>query len=396
MKDTDDQQLRPQTSWKLQVHLQNFIFYLLVFGCGLAFGIARTSYIRDISFNFQLDQFSNNRTNTSLSNSSSSSPFITIDRNRTGRIGLEEFLRAPNVSHDMNEEELLWRASMVPRLPNYPFQLVPKVAFLFLTKGPMPLAPLWDLFFKGHQGLYSIFVHSNPSFNGNHTEEEDSVFRGRKIPSKEVQWGKFSMVEAERRLLANALLDFSNQRFVLLSESCIPLFNFSTIYSYLMGSTTTFIEVYDLPGPVGRGRYNHRMRPVIQLDKWRKGSQWVEMDRQLAVEVVSDRKYFPTFRKFCKVSCYSDEHYLPTFVNMKSRKKNSNRSLTWVDWSRGGPHPRKFGRLDITVNFLERLRKWRQCENNGRWTNICYLFARKFTPAALDRLMRFAPKVMQF
>ena len=125
-----------------------------------------------ISFNFQLDQFSNNRTNTSLSNSSSSSPFITIDRNRTGRIGLEEFLRAPNVSHDMNEEELLWRASMVPRLPNYPFQLVPKVAFLFLTKGPLPLAPLWDLFFKGHQGLYSIFVHSNPSFNGNYTEEE--------------------------------------------------------------------------------------------------------------------------------------------------------------------------------------------------------------------------------
>lgn len=184
MKDTDDQQLRPQTSWKLQVHLQNFIFYLLVFGCGLAFGIARTSYIRDISFNFQLDQFSNNRTNTSLSNSSSSPPFITIDRNRTGRIGLEEFLRAPNVSHDMNEEELLWRASMVPRLPNSPFQLVPKVAFLFLTKGPLPLAPLWDLFFKGHQGLYSIFVHSNPSFNGNYTEEEDSVFRGRKIPSK--------------------------------------------------------------------------------------------------------------------------------------------------------------------------------------------------------------------
>lgn len=184
MKDTDDQQLRPQTSWKLQTHLQNFIFYLLVFGCGLAFGIARTSYIRDISFNFQLDQFSNNRTNTSLSNSSSSSPFIAIDGNRTGPIGLEEFLRAPNASHDMNEEELLWRASMVPRLPNYPFQLVPKVAFLFLTKGPLPLAPLWNLFFKGHQGLYSIFVHSNPSFNGNYTEEEDSVFRGRKIPSK--------------------------------------------------------------------------------------------------------------------------------------------------------------------------------------------------------------------
>ncbi|CAK7349695.1 unnamed protein product [Dovyalis caffra] len=402
MKDTD-QQLRPQTSWRLQngqMHFQNFFFYLLIFGCGLALGIAHTSYIRDISFSFRLNQLSNNPSNTSLANSSisspSSSPFVAINENKTGRIGLKEFLRVPNVSHDMNEEELLWRASMVPRLRNHPFQLVPKVAFLFLTRGPLPLAPLWELFFKGHQGLFSIYVHSNPSLNGIYTEEKTSVFYGRRIPSKEVQWGKISMLEAERRLLANALLDFSNQRFVLLSESCIPLFNFSTIYSYLMGSTTTFIEVYDLPGPVGRGRYNPKMRPVIRLDKWRKGSQWVEMDRRLAVEVVSDRSYFPVFQKFCKGSCYSDEHYLPTFVNMKFWKKNSNRTLTWVDWSNGGPHPHKFGRLDITIDFLERLRNWSKCEYNGRRTNICYLFARKFTPAALDRLLRFAPKVMKF
>jgi len=50
---------------------------------------------------------------------------------------------------------------------------------------------------------------------------------------QEVEWGNVNMMEAERRLLSNALLDISNQRFVLISESCIPLFNFSTIYSYL-------------------------------------------------------------------------------------------------------------------------------------------------------------------
>lgn len=213
---------------------------------------------------------------------------------------------------------------------------------------------------------------------------------------QEVQWGKFSMIEAERRLLANALLDFSNQRFVLLSESCIPLFNFSTVYKYLMGSTKSFVEIYDLPGPVGRGRYHPRMRPIIRLDQWRKGSQWVEMDRQLAVEVISDRKYFPVFRKFCKGSCYSDEHYLPTFVGIKFWRKNSNRTLTWVDWSKGGPHPNRFGRLRITIEFLQNLRNWGQCDYNGSGTDICYLFARKFMPDALNRLLRFAPRVMQF
>lgn len=71
---------------------------------------------------------------------------------------------------------------MAPRIAKYPFHRVPKVAFLFLTKGPVHLAPLWEKFFKGHQGLYSIYVHSNPSYNGSYPETP--VFQGRRIPSK--------------------------------------------------------------------------------------------------------------------------------------------------------------------------------------------------------------------
>lgn len=213
---------------------------------------------------------------------------------------------------------------------------------------------------------------------------------------QEVQWGKVNMIEAERRLLANALLDVSNERFVLLSESCIPLFNFSTIYSYLTNSTKTFVEVYDLPGPVGRGRYSPHMFPDISLRDWRKGSQWFEMDRDLAVEVVSDTQYFPMFQRFCKHSCYADEHYLPTFVNVRFPGMNSNRSLTWVDWSRGGPHPHRFTRTDVTPGLLEMLRSGSQCEYNGSTTSVCFLFARKFLPNTLERLLRFAPKVMHF
>nr|DAD35401.1 TPA_asm: hypothetical protein HUJ06_006041 [Nelumbo nucifera] len=214
--------------------------------------------------------------------------------------------------------------------------------------------------------------------------------------SPEVQWGKFNMIQAERRLLANALLDFSNQRFILLSEACIPLFNFSTVYNYLIGSNMTFVEAYDEPGPVGRGRYNHRMKPLITLDQWRKGAQWFEMDRDLAIEIVSDVKYFSVFGKYCKGSCYSDEHYIPTFVSVNFWEKNSNRTLTWVDWSRGGPHPTRFIRTDVTIELLEMMRTATTCKYNGNTTNICYLFARKFYPNSLDRLLRFAPKVMMF
>ena len=212
---------------------------------------------------------------------------------------------------------------------------------------------------------------------------------------QKVGWGKVNMIEAERRLLANALLDFSNQRFVLISESCIPLFNFSTIYSYLINSTESYVMAMDVRSAVGRGRYKKIMAPQITLKQWRKGSQWFEMDRELALEVVSDRTYFPLFQKYCKSSCYADEHYLPTFVSIKFWQKNSNRSLTWVDWSKGGSHPAKFVRPEVTVEFLNNLRNLK-CKYNGNSTNVCFLFARKFLPSALIRLMRFAPRVMQF
>ncbi|KAF8037738.1 hypothetical protein BT93_B0544 [Corymbia citriodora subsp. variegata] len=386
------------------MHFQHLVHYFLLFASGLALGLTLAISLKNFSsFNLSL-QLNNNNDQLSLQNPPAAPlPPSLFNQTLTQWCStvLGDFLDPPASMHGMDDRELLWRASMAPKLRRYPFRRVPKVAFLFLTRGPLPLAPLWEMFFRGHDGLFSIYIHSHPTFNasagGSEGESEGSVFHGRRIPSKAVQWGNFNMVEAERRLLANALLDISNQRFVLLSESCIPLFNFTTVYSYLVGSTKSFVEAYDKPGPVGRGRYNPRMRPLIWLGQWRKGSQWFEMDRDLAIEVVSDTKYVSVFRRFCKGSCYSDEHYLPTLVSIRFWRRNSNRSLTWVDWSKGGPHPARFSRGEVTVELLKRLRGGsRKCEYNGKSTNLCFLFARKFLPNALDRLLRFAPKVMEF
>lgn len=129
------------------------------------------------------------------------------------------------VKHALSDEELLWRASMVPRRLDMPFSGEKRIAFMFLAAGPLPLASIWEKFFEGYERFYSIYIHSHP----NHVSEfsSSSVFYGRHVPSKPVIWGEVSIVDAERRLLANALLDFSNERFILLSESCVPLWNFT-------------------------------------------------------------------------------------------------------------------------------------------------------------------------
>ncbi|WVZ64070.1 hypothetical protein U9M48_013640 [Paspalum notatum var. saurae] len=303
------------------------------------------------------------------------------------------------ISEDGEDDERLMALAAAAAPREVPAGAVPKVAFLFLTRWDLPMAPLWDKFFDGHRGLYTVYVHTSPAFNGSDPLETSAFYR-RRIPSKEVKWGHVSMVEAERRLLAHALLDdHSNARFVLLSESHVPLFDFPTVYSYLVNSTEVYLESYDQPGATGRGRYNRRMHPVVTAAQWRKGSQWFELDRGLAADVVADRVYIPVFKRFCRRNCYADEHYLPTFLNVVRPSAAANRSLTWVDWSHGGPHPARFTRMEVTVDFLRWLRSGGgggTCTYNGRTTSVCFLFARKFLPNSLTRFLRFAPKVLGF
>lgn len=204
------------------------------------------------------------------------------------------------------------------------------------------------------------------------------------------------MCDAERRLLANALLDISNEWFILLSESCIPLYNFSTIHNYITKSKYSFIGAFDDTGPYGRGRYNESMAPEVNITEWRKGSQWFEINRRLAVIVVEDTVFYPKFEAFCKPHCYVDEHYFPTMLTIKAANLLANRSITWVDWSRGGAHPATFGKGDITVEFFDKIKKNKNCDYNGRNTTVCNLFARKFAPSALEPLLEVAPKVFAF
>ncbi|XAR49967.1 hypothetical protein NMG60_11004159 [Bertholletia excelsa] len=308
---------------------------------------------------------------------------------------LRSWIRPPTtLKHSMNDTELFWRASFVPRRKDYPFERTPKIAFMFLTRGPLPLASLWERFFLGHEGLYSIYIHSLPSYQPDFPPS--SVFYDRQIPSQVAEWGRMSMCDAERRLLANALLDISNEWFILVSEACIPVQNFVVVYDYISKSQYSFIGAIDELGPYGRGRYNSNMAPEVNLTEWRKGSQWFEINRKLASDLVQDALYYPKFEKFCRPACYVDEHYFPTMFYIESPNLIANRSLTWVDWSRGGAHPATFGKTDITEQFLRRILEGHTCDYNNRPFSICFLFARKFAPSALEPLLELAPKVLGF
>lgn len=308
---------------------------------------------------------------------------------------LDHWITPPsNLIHTMSDKELFWRASFMPQVKKYPFARVPKIAFMFLTKGPLPLAPLWERFFNGHKLLYSIYIHSLPSYEARFPFT--SVFYGRQIPSQIAEWGRMSMCDAERRLLANALLDISNEYFVLVSESCIPVYNFTVTYRYITRSKYSFMGAFDDPGPFGRGRYNPNMLPEVNISQWRKGSQWFEVNRKLASIIISDVTFYPKFQEFCRPACYVDEHYFPTLLTIRAPNLIANRSLTWVDWSRGGAHPATFGANDVTEEFMKKLHEGRECVYNDKPSSVCYLFARKFAPSTLPRLQLLGPNFLGY
>ncbi|XAR56261.1 hypothetical protein NMG60_11036670 [Bertholletia excelsa] len=373
------------------VGLLRLLSVLIVFVFGVIIWLTYTSRVN----RYFREQFYINHALAPVPAASATNCTVVKSCEKQDFLSMDSFLHPKNLNHRMSDKELFWRASMVPKKKEYPYPRVPKVAFMFLTRGRLPLLPLWERFFKGHEKLFSIYVHALPGYKLH--VFHSSPFYGREIPSQKVEWGTVSLVDAERRLLANALLDFSNERFVLLSESCIPVYNFPTVYKYLTKSVHSFVESYDNPSHRGRGRYSRWMRPNIRLSDWRKGSQWFEINREVAIILVSDTKYYTLFKKYCKPACYPDEHYIPTYLNMFYGSLNANRTVTYVDWSMLGPHPATFEKENITDSFIKSIRNnGTLCYYNFEETYVCYLFARKFAPSTLEPLLNLSASVMKF
>ncbi|GMH03147.1 hypothetical protein Nepgr_004986 [Nepenthes gracilis] len=280
----------------------------------------------------------------------------------------------------------------------------PKIAFMFLTPGTLPFEKLWEKFFHGHEGKFTIYVHSSQEKAVHHSP----YFIDRDVRSDVVVWGQISMVDAEKRLLANALKDPDNQHFILLSDSCVPLHNFDYVYNYLIDTNISFIDSFADPGPHGNGRYSAHMLPEIDKKYFRKGAQWFTMKRQHALIIMADSLYYSKFRNYCRpgmdgLNCYADEHYMPTFFRMVDPMGIANWSVTHVDWSERKWHPKSYRAKDVSYELLHKITSIDESvhvTSDGRhevqirpclWNGVkrpCYLFARKFLPETLDILMQ--------
>lgn len=164
--------------------LAQILSFLLVFVAGIVIGLTTSSHIsrRYVSSQAELQSI------ISHNLSPSAMPEEQVKEDCKCEVinclNLETYLHPTNLTHNLMDDELFWRASMIPQKEEYPrsYKRVPKVAFLFLTRGPLPLLPLWERFFQGHEDLFNIYIHAPPKYTLN--VSNTSAFYGRHIPSQ--------------------------------------------------------------------------------------------------------------------------------------------------------------------------------------------------------------------
>ncbi|XP_042416502.1 glycosyltransferase BC10-like [Zingiber officinale] len=285
----------------------------------------------------------------------------------------------------------------------------PKIAFMFLTNSDLSFAPLWERFFRGHERLFNVYIHADPSSRLLLTPTPS--FRDRFIPAKATQRGSPTLISAARRLLAAALVDDpANAFFALISQHCIPLHSFRFTYHAVLSDPGTlkpanaegvlrrrhlsFIEI--LSGEPGLwNRYVARgddvMLPEVSFDQFRVGSQFFILARRHALMIVRDRRLWKKFKMPClksrEDSCYPEEHYFPTLLGMQDPEGCTRYTLTRVNWTDSvGGHPHTYRPLEISGDLIKLLRK-----SNSTYS---YLFARKFSPHCLQPLLKLCDSVI--
>ncbi|CAL9115716.1 Core-2/I-Branching enzyme [Musa troglodytarum] len=340
------------------------------------------------------------------------------------RLGLQLILCLSVLACTLALIRICSRSPSTVDLVEVPLLAPPKIAFLFLARSNLPLDFVWHTFFqKAEEEKYSIYIHSEPGFAFDRTTTRSPFFFGRQLQNSiRVVWGEATMIEAERLLLAVALKDPANQRFALISDSCVPLYNFSYVYSYMMSSSKSFVDSFLDRKDV---RYNAKMFPTIPKDRWRKGSQWITLVRKHAETIVADTIVFPVFSKFCKRrtglalgakqnnkeaaqkehDCIPDEHYVQTLLSMSHLEDElERRTLTYTSWNQSidtkdkrSWHPKTFEFPDASLEHIMEIRNinhvYYETEYRTEWCQCnaafvpCFLFARKFSRSAAMRIL---------
>ena len=100
------------------------------------------------------------------------------------------------------------------------------------------------------QHLFDVWIHPAVNFPG---FPKESAFHGRELPREfrvQTVWGTHTIIDATRALLAAALTNPRAEKFVLMSESDVPLYSPMALYTQMMTETRSRVNACNNTGAI--------------------------------------------------------------------------------------------------------------------------------------------------
>ena len=188
----------------------------------------------------------------------------------------------------------------------------------------------------------SIYIHSKHIFL-----TESPLFKRLAILVETIptEWGGWGLVEATGALFRSALEDPTNERFILLSDKCIPVKKFDYTYNFLNSNNKSYI--FESEPSTRFPRYN-KLLEFTEKHNITKHEQWIILIRAHAHELISNLYNIEIMYKNAFVP---DESWALTWLNMKNIVGGvcNNYKSTYTLW-KDGIHPETFTK--ISLGFL--------------------------------------------
>ncbi len=190
-----------------------------------------------------------------------------------------------------------------------------------------------------------------------------------------VSWGGFSVVDATLELIETALARGKADYFILMSGACLPVASSATLLDRLAREGGEYIDMMPQAESLGHDRaarlkyyrfYSKTMprlclgaanrlsrlfwtRPdfVAEFGPPRFGSMWWCLSRPFMEWAMDFRLSHPSYDRRFRHTETPDESYFHTLVSLSPFAGRVKGSLTYVDWEKGGSHPKTLSEADL-------------------------------------------------
>ena len=194
-----------------------------------------------------------------------------------------------------------------------------KIALCFLTYGNLSQPQLWSRIINENKDKLNVYIHNKNNFIDMEYNLERFCIKNKE---EKTAWGHISLVRATLKLFEEAYKNEENEFFILLSDKCIPLYNFEYIYNEIFSINQNIL--HGMKGG-SHDRYDFLYdKEFISREHMQKHSQWIVLNRK-TTSFFLETDYTS---KFGEKSKCPDEHYFLTIMN-KFKIPFSNRRKTY-------------------------------------------------------------------